>query len=172
MADVEKLAPFIKKWEGGFANDPDDRGGATMCGITLATYQAYCKQKKLPKPSVQDLRNITETEWTEILKTMYWDRWQADKIQSQSIANILVDWVWASGVHGIKRPQKILGVTADGIVGNITLGAVNSSNSRTLFYKIKADRLKFVDEICRADKSQEKFRDGWTNRINNIKYED
>lgn len=27
MADVNKLAPFILKWEGGFVNDPDDLGG-------------------------------------------------------------------------------------------------------------------------------------------------
>ncbi|MDR1652479.1 MAG: peptidoglycan domain protein, partial [Prevotellaceae bacterium] len=26
------LINFIKKWEGGFANDPDDAGGATMAG--------------------------------------------------------------------------------------------------------------------------------------------
>ena len=36
MADVRKLAPFILKWEGGFVNDPDDLGGATNMGVTIA----------------------------------------------------------------------------------------------------------------------------------------
>ena len=27
MADVNKLAPFIIKWEGGWVNDPADLGG-------------------------------------------------------------------------------------------------------------------------------------------------
>ena len=36
MADVKKLAPFILKWEGGFVNDPDDLGGATNMGVTIA----------------------------------------------------------------------------------------------------------------------------------------
>ena len=68
---------------------------------------------------------------------MYWDRWKADEIKSQSIADILVDWVWASEVHGIKIPHDLVGVIPDGIVGPKTLAAVNSRNPRELFDQIK-----------------------------------
>ena len=78
MADVRKLAPFILKWEGGFVNDPDDLGGATNMGVTIGTYEAYCRKKGYSKPTVERLKNLTKEEWTEILKTMYWDRWKAD----------------------------------------------------------------------------------------------
>lgn len=171
MANVEKLVPFILKWEGGFVNDPDDLGGATNRGVTLATYAQYCKKKGYPVPTVERLKNLSEREWAEILKTMYWDRWKADKIVNQSVANILVDWVWASGVHGIKRPQKILGVSIDGIVGNQTLAAVNARDAKELFYAIKADRIRFIDEICKARPANEKYRQGWMNRINNLTFE-
>ena len=40
MADIKNLIPFILKWEGEFANDPTDRGGATNKGVTIATYEA------------------------------------------------------------------------------------------------------------------------------------
>ncbi len=102
MADVRKLVPFILKWEGGFVNDPDDLGGATNMGVTIGTYEAYCRKKGYSKPTVERLKNLTKEEWTEILKTMYWDRWKADEIKSQSVADILVDWVWASGAHGLR----------------------------------------------------------------------
>lgn len=171
MANVEKLVPFILKWEGGFVNDPDDLGGATNRGVTLATYAQYCKKKGYPVPTVERLKNLSEREWAEILKTMYWDRWKADKIVNQSVANILVDWVWASGVHGVKRPQKILGVSVDGIVGNQTLAAVNAKDAKELFYAIKADRIRFIDEICKARPANEKYRRGWMNRINNLTFE-
>lgn len=172
MANVEKLAPFILKWEGGFVNDPDDLGGATNKGVTLATYMQYCRKKGYPVPTVERLKNLSEREWTEIMKTMYWDRWKADRIANQSVANILVDWVWASGVHGIKRPQKILGVAVDGIVGSQTLAAVNAKDAKELFFAIKADRIRFIDEICKARPANEKFRRGWMNRINNLKFEE
>ena len=171
MAQASKLVPFILRWEGGFVNDPDDLGGATNKGITMDTFEAYCRKKGYPKPTVERLKNITDTDWYEVFKTLYWDRWKADEIKSQAVANILVDWVWASGVHGIKRPQRILGVTVDGLVGTKTLSYLNSADPKCLFEAIKADRIKFIDEICKARPANEKFRNGWMNRINAIKYE-
>ena len=136
MADVKKLAPFILKWEGGFVNDPDDLGGATNMGVTIATYEAYCRKKGYPKPTIERLKNLSKEEWTEILKTMYWDRWKADEIKSQSVANILVDWIWASGIHGIKIA-----------------------------------RFDFIEDICRKRPANNKFKRGWLNRVNDIKFE-
>ena len=171
MAKIEKLIPFILKWEGGFVNDPADLGGATNKGVTIGTFTQFCKSKDRPAPSVQDLKNISDSDWKEIIKSLYWDRWKADDIKSQSVANILVDWVWASGVHGIKRPQRILGVTADGLVGSKTITALNALDAATAFKMIKEDRVKFIDEICKARPANERFRKGWLNRINSIKYE-
>lgn len=171
MADPKKLIPFILKWEGGFINDPDDLGGATNKGITIGTFGDYRKRKGLPAPTVLDLKNLSDKDWYEIFKTLYWDRWKADEIKSQSVADILVDWVWASGVRGILRTQIILGVASDGIVGVNTIAAVNASDPEKLFNAIKADRAKFIDEICKARPKNEKYRRGWMNRINAIKYE-
>ena len=171
MAKIEKLIPFILKWEGGFVDDPADLGGATNKGVTIGTFEGFCKRKGRPKPTVRDLKNISDADWKEIIKTLYWDRWKADDIKSQGVANILVDWVWASGVHGIKRPQHILGVSSDGLVGSKTIAAVNAMDAEKLFKMIKEDRVKFVDEICKARPANERFRKGWLNRINSIKYE-
>lgn len=171
MADVNKLAPFILKWEGGFVNDPDDLGGATNKGVTIGTYEAYCRKKGYPKPTIERLKNLSSPEWTEILKTMYWDKWMADGIKNQSVANILVDWVWASGSHGIKIPQKMLGVKPDGIVGERTLNAVNALSSESLFESIKRERIEFIDRICAARPANNKFKKGWLNRINSLKFE-
>ena len=171
MAKIEKLIPFILKWEGGFVDDPADLGGATNKGVTIGTFTQFCKGKGRPAPSVQDLKNISDSDWKEIIKSLYWDRWKADDIKSQSVANILVDWVWASGVHGIKRPQRLLGVIADGLVGSKTITALNALDAATVFKMIKEDRTKFVDEICKARPANERFRKGWLNRINSIKYE-
>lgn len=171
MAIANKLVPFILRWEGGFVDDPDDLGGATNKGITIGTYGEYRKRKGLPAPTVQDLKNLTEKEWYEVFKTLYWDRWKADEIKNQSVAAILVDWVWASGVHGIKRPQTILGVVPDGIVGAKTIAALNAAHPERLFEAIKADRIKFIDEICKARPKNEKYRRGWMNRINALNYE-
>lgn len=171
MADINVLVPLILKWEGGFVNDPDDLGGATNMGVTLATYRQYRKSRKLPAPTVDDLKNLSREEWTDILKTYYWDRWQADCIRDQSIANILVDWVWASGVYGIKIPQQILNVSPDGIVGKNTLAALHSySPQAELFDRIKQARFEYINRICTSRPANQKFRKGWENRIWDFHY--
>lgn len=171
MANSSKLIPFILQWEGGFVNDPDDLGGATNKGITIGAFTEYKKRKGQKAPTVTDLKNISDAEWRDVFKSLYWDRWKADEIKSQPVANILVDWVWASGSHGIKRPQRLLGVKADGIVGKQTITALNAMDAATLFKRIKDDRSKFIDEICKARPKNEKYRKGWMNRINAIRYE-
>lgn len=169
MADHSKLSPFIRKWEGKFVNDPTDLGGATMSGVTFATFQAYRKNKGLTA-TIEDLKNITDAEWNEIFKGLYWDRWQADRIRSQSVANVLVDWVWASGKWGIIVPQRILGLKADGIVGDMTIAAVNSQDPYLFFLRLIDERREFVNRIVKANPSQQKFIFGWLNRINDFRF--
>ena len=188
MADIERLVPHILKWEGGavkagasnrelfafaqkhgWSDKKSDRGGKTMCGVTLSTYTTYRKRKGLKKPTGDDLRNITYDEWLEILKTMFWDRWQADKIVNQSIANLLVDWVWGSGVWGIKYPQRVLSVKADGIVGPKTLAAVNLNEASAVFAALWKRRKQHF-ESCAKKPGQSVNLEGWLNRLNDLKF--
>ena len=172
MANVNQLAPFILKWEGGFVNDPADLGGATNMGVTIGAWKSCGYDKDGDGDiDVDDLRLLTrEDVVNQVLKPHYWDRWKADDIKSQSVANILVDWVWASGAHGIKIPQRLLGVSVDGIVGPKTLAAVNARNPRELFDMIKIARFDFIEDICRKRPANNKFKRGWMNRINDIAY--
>ena len=167
MADAHKLIPFILRWEGGFVNDPDDAGGATNKGITIATFRQFYGAAA----TVSQLKKITDEQWFHIFKVGYWDRWRADEIESQSVANIVVDWVWASGVYGITQVQKILGVTPDGIVGPKTLAALNGRPADPLFHQIRAARIAFVENIVRRKPSQKKFLNGWKNRILSFNFE-
>lgn len=173
MAKVELLVPKILKWEGGFVNHPNDKGGATNKGITIGTYTYYRKLKGLPAPSVNDLKNLSNDEWMDILKTLYWDKWKADNINNQSIANLVVDWLWGSGVYGIKYPQQVLAVTADGIVGPKTLAAINGyPNQKELFQKLWDRRKQHFESIVRNNPSQKVFLKGWMNRLNDYRYEE
>ena len=102
---------------------------------------------------------------------LFWDAWQADRIGDQNVANILVDWAWNSGSYGIKIPQKLLGVTVDGIVGSKTIAAINSRDGKTLFRELKEERIAYIGRICKTRPQNRKFRQGWLNRIESLKYE-
>lgn len=172
MAKVEGIVPIIFGWEGNWANDPTDMGGPTMMGVTLGTWkQCGHDEDGDGDIDINDLKLITKKDVVDcILKPHYWDRWKADQIKSQSIANILVDWVWGSGKWGIMIPQRMLKLSDDGIVGSKTLLAVNAANQTVFFDQIKNARLNFIDGIIARQPDQRKFEKGWKNRINSFKF--
>lgn len=170
MAKIELLAPRIAKWEGGYVNDPVDRGGATNMGITLATWRQVGYDKDGDGDiDAADIKLLNKKDFERVLR-QYWDRWKADQIRDQQVAEILVDWVWGSGAWGVKIPQRILGVAIDGNVGPKTLAAVNAMDPRKLHQLIWDERLKFLQGIVRSNPSQQRFIKGWTNRLNDFKW--
>jgi len=177
MAEFKEAFDLMMIHEGGWVNDPIDRGLETFRGIS---------RKFWPNWSGWDIIDLAKTQSNfpanlksnidlndlviEFYKENFWDRWQADKINNQSIASIIVDWLLNSGIWGIKIPQRILGLVEDGIVGPKTLNAVNSSNQKGLFQDVKNAREQFYWNIVKNNPSQSKFIKGWLNRLADFKF--
>ena len=173
MANIDKLIPHIIKWEGGakYTNDPLDRGGATKYGITIGTLQGIKYDTNHDgKVNVEDVKSLQLDDFKRILKSQYWDRWKADDIVNQSVANLLVDWTWGSGKHGIIIPQRLLGVTPDGVVGAKTINALNGANQKDIYNKVWQARKEFYMKIVANNPSQSKWLRGWLNRLNDLKF--
>lgn len=187
MADYRYLMPFILHCETstpiiepvgrmfeeaagrGVKTHPHDRGGPTMCGVTLATFRDYCRRQGLANADAAALSRLSFGEWSDIYKTMFWDRWHADSIESESVAAALVDWLWVSGANGIKLPQKILGVKADGVVGPATLQALNSqTDTGRLFRMIQDGRKAYHSRIAPPGSTNRVFLRGWNARVDNL----
>lgn len=174
MAKVEVLAPFILKWEGGFVNHPNDPGGATNKGVTMAVWKSQGYDKNGDgNINVKDLKILTEKDATMILKNNYWNRWFADQIDNQAIANTLVDWVWGSGAWGIRIPQRLMGLKEDGIVGYLTLNALKQSTNtpekaRKFLEQLYKARYQYLDDIIKKNSKLQVFRKGWVNRMKDL----
>ena len=169
MADINKLASKLFRWEGGFVNDPSDRGGATNMGVTIATWRKVGSDKDGDGDiDLDDIRLLSWEDATIVLQNYYWDRWAGDLILNQEVADILVDWVWASGKWGIIIPQRILGVVPDGVVGPMTLAKLNSVNPGIFLYKVYTARVLFLQSLVKHDPTQARFIHGWLRRLNDF----
>lgn len=93
---------FVLKWEGGYVNNPNDKGGATNKGITQNTYNSWLKsQGKAGK----DVRNITDSEVEQIYYKNYWLAAGCDKM-SKDFALLAFDTAVNMGVSRVQEFLK------------------------------------------------------------------
>lgn len=76
----QRIYAFIRRWEGGWADDPNDPGGATNKGITIGTFKRWRASRGLPTPTPDDLRAITDAEVEQIFFEWYYKASGADKL--------------------------------------------------------------------------------------------
>lgn len=175
MADFNQAYQIVKRWEGGYTDNPNDRGNYNSRGELVGTnfgIAAFVYEDVIGRPpTASDMRNITQGEAAAIFRTRFWDRIKADLIFDQSVANIFFDGAVNHGTsRGTKLLQEVLGITQDGIVGPQTLNAINMGDSRQIFNAYQNRRRDFYDELIDVNPRFEVFRDGWRNRINSFNY--
>lgn len=177
MSDCKFLAPFILAAEGGYVNNPADKGGETNKGITWSVWVSFNGDTTA---SHNRFIVMMTNDWTKIFKTGYWDKCLADQISDQRIANTIADWVWSSGQHYPElHVQKLINtifnkhLAEDGLFGPATIEALNAANPDALYTSLIDRRKQYYKDIvalaqANGDHSQDGFLTGWLNRINNL----
>ena len=164
MSRFDDCLPFILKMEGGYVNNPNDRGGATNKGIIQITYDVWRNKHELPLRPVKD---IGEDEVHDIYKEMYWT----------DLPIPLDILIFDSAIqHGkgraIKWLQNLVGTKADGLCGMNTKTLVNQYILRFSMEKLLTEylgvRRNFYAAIIARDSSQQVFAKGWANRMKGI----
>jgi len=170
MADHRQIVPFFYKWEGGTSNDKSDSASSYDCGIggihtnKGVTYGAWVGV--FGTNQVQRFLDMTDCDWGLIFKSKYWDRVKGDDINSQAIANVLVSWAWGSGSRtAVKQIQRVVNTPVDGVIGKITIGAINADDEVELFDECIKARESFFRYIAVRNPKNKRFLKGWLNRL-------
>lgn len=160
MTDVEILAD-IKKSEGWplFTDHPNDLGGATKGGVTLATFRVWRRNYTL---TAADLRQLTEAEADAIYEFLYLQPFAA--ITDPALRHYLIDLGVLRGPRkSIQMLQEIVGVEADGWIGPDTLTAM-VPYARHLLVMLIGSRYTHIAARVRENQTQKAFERGWRNR--------
>lgn len=170
MADFLKAHPFIIQHEGGYVNDPDDKGGETYRGITRKNFPSWPgwetvdNYKPLNRGEIIN-SGILDASVNQFYKLHFWDNIKGDRIDNQSVATYIYDWYVNAGRNAIKELQRVLGITDDGLFGNGTLAAINAADD-TLLAKLHEAREAYYNRIATGGNA--KFLKGWLNRSGNM----
>ncbi|SDR19764.1 glycoside hydrolase family 108 protein [Pseudovibrio sp. Tun.PSC04-5.I4] len=149
--------------EGGFSNRSRkaDPGGPTNYGITQGTLSAWRGQPV----SVQEVKQMNESEAIEIYRAQYWDAVKGDKLPL-GLDYAMFDFTVNSGPsRAVKTLQTILGVGVDGVLGFETLAAIHTRSDILLIGALSEERLKFMKKL----RNWSYNKNGWSKRVKTVK---
>jgi lysozyme family protein len=148
--------------EGGYSNHPDDPGGPTKYGITLADYRRYV----MPQATAADVKAMPLTDAKAIYRARYWDAQRCDDLPAG------VDYaVFDYGVNsGIGRSGKVLrrvlqwpDVSSD--ISDGVIAAAQRADAKTLIEAICDERMRFLQSL----KTWPVFGAGWGRRVAEVR---
>jgi len=136
-SDFDRALKFLGPIEGGYVNDPTDRGGETKYGISKRSYPHL------------DIKSITKEQMAAIYKRDFWDKMGCDTMQWP--INLIV---FDSAVnHGPLTAQALLKRTP------------KTSDLRTYCHNFLNERIDLYKRLIIKRPSQIKFKNGWFNRV-------
>lgn len=152
MSLFNKAFAFTVSEEGGYVNNPNDRGGETKYGISKKAY-----------PDV-DIKNLTLEMARDTYYKDYWIVGKCDQLPSK-LALVHFDATVNHGPYNAARIlQRAVGAKDDGVIGPNTLNKVRLMNQEELVLEYLAERVKFYNVIVNNNSSQKVFYDGWIKR--------
>lgn len=146
--------------EGGYSNDPDDPGGPTNKGITIATYRRYVN----PNGTIEDLKRLTVAQAEVVYKARYWDAVRGDNLPA-GVDYSLYDYAVNSGVGRAGKVIRRLVGLGDGAAWADTLAAIKARDPLALVDAIHDERLRFLKSL----RTWRKYGGGWQARVNRVR---
>ena len=158
--NFEACLAHVLQSEGLWADHPKDPGGATMKGVTLATYRKY-----KPGATKAQLRAISDADLAMIYRGGYWNLVKGDDLPA-GLDLVAFDAAVNSGPgRGARWLQEALGVNPDGVIGPKTIAAANAAHKDAVIDRACDLRLGFLRQLG----TWKTFGKGWTRRVEDVR---
>jgi lysozyme family protein len=159
---VDDVIDDIIRREGGFVDNPSDRGGPTKFGITQATLAEW----RGSPVTANDVEALTIDEARSIYRSIYIDKPGLAALP-EPLRGLVVDTAVQSGVKtAVRLLQTALGsLSVDGILGPVTMAAIQDANNELLYHKMLAERIRYLGEVITVRPANATFAKGWMARV-------
>lgn len=157
--NLKNCLPVVLVHEGGWSDHPKDPGGATMRGVTLATFRRY-----MPGASKADLRAISTDMLERIYRDGYWNPVRGEELPAGVDLAVFDYGVNSGPSRSIKDLQRTVGMSADGKIGLETMKAINRTDGKRVIQGVCSRRMSFLGGLAIWNT----FKNGWTRRVADV----
>ncbi len=168
---LDQVLAAVMAREGGYVNNPADRGGPTKYGVTQA---ALAHWRGRPVTAAQ-VRALTRKEARAIYLRKYLIEPGYRQIGNPTLQALVLDCAVHHGPRQATRLlQRALRVRDDGIIGPVTLAALARLDSRRVGIRLLCERVRLFGRIITHDLSDAdrdgipdhtEFAAGWLDRV-------
>jgi lysozyme family protein len=162
---------FTLDYEGGWADNPNDRGGETYRGISRKNWPNWEGWETIDAEHVREgfpSMLYSNVILAELVRQFYLKNFWAPICGDQlprKMAIAAFDCAVNSGVgRAVRLMQIALGVTADGNIGPVTIKAAFDRGESGVI-EFLARRAKFLHEIMDNDPTQKVWAMNWFRRL-------
>jgi lysozyme family protein len=156
--NFEKSLELVLQHEMGYVHHPLDPGGRTNLGVTQRVWEDYVGHKV----DEQTMRSLTKELVAPLYQKEYWDAVHGDTSLPCGADYLAFDFaVNAGAFRCIKTIQRALNITADGIIGPVTIKAIQDTNAEDFIEKFSNAKESFYLGLANFPT----FGRGWLNRV-------
>lgn len=168
----------LDQLEGGWANNPNDRGGETYRGVSRKWFPAWPGWARVDAAKARPnfpANLAADPALAELVRDFYLDEWwsrlRANQLTDERVALSLFFFAVNAGrepavaalqvaLNGLGRP-----VSADGRIGPATLAAANAVAGDRLLAAFEAQARRHYRTLAAKDPSQAAHLNGWFSRL-------
>ena len=157
QSNFEKALALVLQHEGGYVNHPSDPGGRTNLGVTQRVWEQYVGHPV----DEATMRSLTKEMVAPLYRKQYWDVCHCDDLPA-GVDYLAFDFsVNAGSFRSIKTIQRALNITADGVIGPVTIKAIQDANAEDFITNFTAAKEVFYRSLSNFPT----FGRGWLNRV-------
>jgi len=162
MTDADLISGILAR-EGGYVNNPSDKGGPTKYGITASTWGLEQRYGRIATRA--EVKAITEDQARDFYKRKYIDQSPFRVVGYEPLRAQLIDFGINSGnARATRWLQRACGLPVTGLMDERTMLLLNAYPGHILNNALVAARLKMVDDWTDGDPTQKQFEEGVESR--------
>ncbi|RWB93547.1 MAG: secretion activator protein [Mesorhizobium sp.] len=149
------------KYEGGYSNDPNDRGNWTGQNVGVGTLKGTKYGIAAHAYPRLDIKNLSFDEAKSIYERDYWKPILGESLPYGVDLATFDAGVMSGPQRGVRWLQAAVGAKQDGLAGSETLAKTLAADGNETIRAICASRRSFVQSLS----SKKYFGRGWSRRI-------
>jgi len=160
-ANWESAFAHVIQSEGGYVNDPHDKGGETNLGVTRIAWGEYLGRAIMDG----EMHALTVEAVKPFYKRQYWDRCRCDDLPA-GVDYAVFDFAVNAGTGmAAKFLQRAVDTKDDGAIGAGTLAATSNHQPSQVLERFSDQKEAFYQGIVSRHPEQSKFLKGWLSRV-------